>query len=113
VIEFWILLASNYFVWCAELFNSRDGNQRARAGERQECIHYLPAAAPLPTTIRITVWVPAIYITLDPLRSPWLESDLQRKPTGSKLSHSGYRQLTQIILRQNASFSANTEQKLK
>jgi len=28
VIEVWILLAYNYVVWCAELFNSKDGNQR-------------------------------------------------------------------------------------
>ena len=44
----------------------------------------------------LAVWVPVIYVAMDPIRGTWLTSDLKQTPTWIKQSRPGYRHLTQI-----------------
>jgi hypothetical protein len=58
--------------------------------------------------VRLAVLGPVIAMLLDTLRSTWLASDTQQKPTSSKLSL--HRLLTQFFLRLDTSLGATVGQ---
>jgi hypothetical protein len=56
----------------------------------------LPATMLQPIRRRLAEWRPMISISLDPLQSTWLASDLHQTLTSSKMSSPGYRHLAPI-----------------
>ena len=62
----------------------------------QRVDHVLPNC-PNQSQVLLAIWCPVILISLDPLTTTWLKSNLQKTPTWSKLSPPGYRHFDNCI----------------
>ena len=72
------------------------GNSAYNIGNTGEFVDNLPATVVQPVTIQLAEWGPVISISMEPLHSNWLASDLHQTLTRSKMSSPGYRHLEPI-----------------